>query len=43
MGVPASEVGYTIPTTRREDHEVCKNRCGTGGGGKKKDLAKQIP
>ena len=26
MGVPASEVGYTIATTRRENHEVRKNR-----------------
>jgi len=26
MGVPTSEVGYTIATTRREDHEVHKNR-----------------
>jgi len=26
MGVPASEVGYIIATTRRENHEVHKNR-----------------
>ena len=27
MGVPPSEVGYIIATTRRENHEVHKNRC----------------
>ena len=26
MGLPNSEVGYTIATTRRENHEVHKNR-----------------
>ena len=26
MGAPTSEVGYTIATTRREKHEVHKNR-----------------
>ena len=26
MGVPTSEVGYTIATARRENHEVHKNR-----------------
>jgi hypothetical protein len=26
MGVPTSEVGYNIATTRRESHEVHKNR-----------------
>jgi hypothetical protein len=26
MGDPTSEVGYTIATTRRENHEVHKNR-----------------
>jgi hypothetical protein len=26
MGIPTSEVGYTIATTRRENHEVHKNR-----------------
>jgi len=25
MGVPTSEVGYTIATTTRENHEVHKN------------------
>jgi hypothetical protein len=26
MGAPTSEVGYTIATTRRENHEVHKNK-----------------
>jgi len=33
MGVPTSEVGYTIATTRRENHEVPPNMW---WGGKKK-------
>ena len=32
MGVPTSEVGYTIATTRRENHEVHKNRWWHWGG-----------
>ena len=32
MGVPISEAGYTIATTRREDHEVHKNRWWHWGG-----------
>ena len=35
MGVPTSEVGYTIATTRRENHEVHKNRWWHWRGGKK--------
>jgi len=35
MGVPDSEVGYTIATTRREDHEV-HNRWWHWRGEKKK-------
>ena len=32
MGAPTSEVGYTIATTRRENHEVHKNRWWHWGG-----------
>ena len=32
MGVPASEVGYTIATTRRETTKVHKNMWWHGGG-----------
>jgi hypothetical protein len=32
MGVPNSEVGYTLAMCRREDHEVHKRTCGGIGG-----------
>jgi len=35
MGVPASEVGYTIATTRRETTKVHKNMWGHWWGRKK--------
>ena len=34
MGVPSSEVGYTIATTRRETTKVHKNMWWHWGGGK---------
>jgi len=36
MGFPTSEVGYTIATTRRENHEVHKNRWRHGRKKKKR-------
>ena len=33
MGVPTSEVGYTPPMPRREDHEVHKEHVVALGGG----------
>ena len=33
MGVPTSEVGYTLVMPRREDHEVHKGRVVALGGG----------
>jgi hypothetical protein len=42
MGVPTSEVGYTLATTRRGDHEVHKGHVVALEGGKKKNLDKEI-